>query len=234
MSLSAFWYDELAGEKSWTSLWSGYIRCGNCLGIRTTKGLCPSCNSPISEPNPVKIWMANGSEEIVPTAFMGAEGRYEDWVYLKMLEREWLRPLVDEDKFLSVAETNRPSARAIVILVFWTYFETRIERLFKDAMRDLPERIVKDLLKRHESISSRLEQLYKIMFSSTYEADLIDLGFDHVAGLLTRVRTKRNQFMHGHPEAIDDTLVRDLVICLKDEHESWISVFNRRAARKLN
>ena len=175
---------------------------------------------------------SQGVQEIPSNAFMGAEGRYEDWVYLKMLEREWLRPLSEEDRFLDVSESSRPSARAIVILVFWTYFETRIERLFREAMRDLPEKVAKDLLRRYESISARLEQLYKVIFSTTYSSDLKDLGFANVAELLERVRQKRNQFMHGQPEAIDDTLVEDLVAHLKDEHESWIAVFNKRATRK--
>lgn len=34
--------------------------------------------------------------------------------------------------------------------------------------------------------------------------------------------------MHGNPEAIDDTLVRDVVTGLKDEHEGWIAVYNKR------
>ena len=194
--------------------------------------LCPSCNSTIPEARALKIQMADGREQVVPSnTSMGAEGRYEDWVYLKMLENEWLKPLKDEDRFLSVAEGSRPSARAIVILVFWTYFETRIERLFREAMRDLPAKVTNDLLKRYESISARLEHLYKVIFSSTYETDLKELGFDHVGELLSRVRLKRNQFMHGHPEAIDDSLVEDLVVHLKDEHESWIAVFNKRATK---
>ena len=28
----------------------------------------------------------------MPPTFMGAEGRYEDYVYLQMLQREWERP----------------------------------------------------------------------------------------------------------------------------------------------
>lgn len=183
--------------------------------------------------SPLKIQMADGSTQEIPSnTFIGAEGRYEDWVYLKMLEREWLRPLSEEDRFLDVSESSRPSPRAIVILVFWTYFETRIERLFREAMRDLPEKVAKDLLKRYESISARLEQLYKVIFSTTYSFDLKDLGFANVAELLERIRQKRNQFMHGQPEAIDDTLVEDLIAHLKDEHESWIAVFNKRASKK--
>ena len=91
---------------------------------------------------------------------MGGEGKYEDWVYLKMLEREWLRPITDADRFLSISERCRPSPRAIVILVFWTYFETRIERLFRETMAALPEAVTEDLLRRYSSIGSRLDRVY--------------------------------------------------------------------------
>jgi len=175
--------------------------------------------------------MSDGSEHQIMPAFMGGEGRYEDWVYLIMLEREWLRPLTDADRFLNVAESSRPSARAIVVLVFWTYFETRVERLFREALRELPIAVTEDLLRRYASVGARLDRLYKIVFSTTYSADLEDLGFGAVSKLLVRVQQRRNDFAHGKPEAIDDSLVTDLVMALKDEHESWIAVFNRRAVR---
>jgi hypothetical protein len=161
---------------------------------------------------------------------MGAEGRYEDYVYLEMLEREWMRPVTDADRFLTIAERSRPSARAIVVLVFWTYFETRIERLFREAMARLPKAVMDDLLRRHASIGSRLDRLYKIMFSTTYSADLKDLGYGHVAELIKKVQTCRNHFAHGHPEAIDDGLIAALVTNLKDEHEAWIAAFNKCVA----
>ena len=170
---------------------------------------------------------SDGIEHRLPAASMGGEGRYEDWVYLQMLEREWLRPLSDADRFLSISEHSRPSPRAIVILVFWTYFETRIERLFRGTMTALPEAVKEDLLRRYPSISSRLDRLYRIMSSRTYWDDLNDLGYSKVSLLLKRVQASRNKFAHGHPEAIDDSLVEELVAGLKDEHESWIAVFNR-------
>ena len=43
-----------------------------------------------------------------------------------------------------------------------------------------------------------------------------------------------NRFAHGHPEAIDDSLVEDLVAGLDDEHEAWIAVFNRRLKEARN
>ena len=179
---------------------------------------------------------SDGTEHRVAPAFMGGEGKYEDWVYLKMLEREWLRPITDADRFLSISERCRPSPRAIVILVFWTYFETRIERLFRETMAALPEAVTEDLLRRYSSIGSRLDRLYKVIFSTTYWADLNDLGYSKVSHLLERVQERRNNFVHGHPEAIDDSLVEELVAGLKDEHESWIAIFNGRisSARSLN
>jgi hypothetical protein len=58
---------------------------------------------------------------------MGAEGRYEDWVYLGMMEREWKRPVADDDRFSGFSRESAPSPRASIVLLFWSYFETRIE-----------------------------------------------------------------------------------------------------------
>ena len=178
--------------------------------------------------------MPDGTEYKVPPALVGGEGRYEDWVYLQMLEREWLRPITDADHFHSIAEGSRPSPRAIVVLVFWAYFETRInfetriKRLIRETTMSLPKTVTKDLLQRYSSIGARLDRLYRVLFSTTYWTDLDDLGYSNVSQILKRVQECRNRFAHGHPEAIDDSLVEELVAGLKDEHESWIAVFNRR------
>jgi hypothetical protein len=145
-----------------------------------------------------------------------------------MLEREWLRPITADDKFSDIAEQHRPSPRAIVVLVFWTYFETRLERLVREGMRNLPEAVKEDFLKRYSSVGARVDRLYQILFSTTYWDDLKALGYSYVADLLKQVQLRRNQFAHGHPEAIDDSLVESVVANLKDEHESWIAVFNER------
>ena len=86
------------------------------------------------------------------------------------------------------------------MLVFWSYFETRIERLFRETGETVPEKV--------------MDHLY--------------LGYGKVAVLLRRVQRCRNRFTHDHPEAIDDTLVEELMAGLKDEHEGWIAVFNAR------
>ena len=144
-----------------------------------------------------------------------------------MLEREWLRP-VEADLYASIPEDNRPSVRAIVVLVFWSYFETRIERLFRQTARAVPDQIMAHLLDRYSGVGARLDRLYKVVFSTTYRADLGDLGDGNVAALLKRVEGCRNRFVHGEPEAIDNSLVEALVAGLKDEHEGWIAIVNRR------
>ena len=83
-------------------------------------------------------------------------------------------------------------------------------------------------LERHSSVGARMDMLYRVVFSTTYRADLNDLGYGNVAALLKKVEQCRNSFTHGHPEAIDDELVDELVLGLKDEHEGWIAVFNKR------
>lgn len=222
------WYETLSGQKPWTALWSHYILC-NCGAIRTMNGECPVCQQAIAGLES-RVYGSDGTEYHSLTV-PGAEGRYEDYVYLTMLEREWLRPISDEDRFLSLAESTRPSPRAVAVLVFWTYFETRLERLLLAGMRGLPDSVTADLLNRYWAVGARLDRLYRILFSTNYWADLADLGYGHVAELLRLVQTRRNEFAHGHPEAIDELLVERVVAGLRDEHEGWIAVFNRCIAR---
>ena len=147
-----------------------------------------------------------------------------------MLQREWFRPMTEADRYGSTGEEDGPSARAIVVLVFWSYFETRIERLFRETAVGLPKRVMEYLLDRHGSVGARLDRFYRVVFSTTYWAELHDLGYGKVEGLLRKVQKCRNDFAHGEPEAIDDALVEELVARLKEEHEAWIAVFNRRLA----
>lgn len=166
----------------------------------------------------------------MPATFMGAEGRYEDWVFLILLEREWKRPTNDNGLMGQIAEAHRPSERSTFVLLFWAYFETRIERLLTQALSTVSETISSDLLQRYSAIGARLDRLYRILFRTTYWTDLQNLGYGQVGELLRDVQERRNRFIHGHPEAIDDAIVGSLVSVLKLEHEAWIAVFNRRAS----
>ena len=176
---------------------------------------------------------ADGRVEEVPTAFMGAEGRFEDWIYLRMIEREWKRPESSDEWFESLAAGARPSAKAAIVLLFWSYFETKIERIFRHGMRYQPQTIVEDLLRRYATVGSRLERLYEIVFESTYMKDLQSFGFERLSLDLAEIKRRRNEFSHGDPAAVDDSLVKMVVENLKIEHEAWIAVFNRRAAQPI-
>jgi hypothetical protein len=108
----------------------------------------------------------DGKEMVVSSTFMGAEGRYEDWVYLQMLEREWKRPVTETDRLSESDPTRQPSPRAAIVVLFWSYFETRVERLLRAAMRDVPSRLAEDTLQRYSSIGSRLDRLYCVLFET--------------------------------------------------------------------
>src|ERR1700728_1057873 len=82
------WYEQLPHGKSWSSIWSDYTICGRCRGIRVFEGPCRICGDAPFSTEPTLIRDHNGKEYLIPSAFMGAEGRYEDWVYLGMMERD--------------------------------------------------------------------------------------------------------------------------------------------------
>lgn len=223
------WFDQLSPGKSWTSLWSGYILCADCKGIRSFDSNCPACDAPpYSNTEPDEIILSDGRRVALPAAaFAGAEGRYEDYVFLALMEREWKRPSASTE--LS-SFTSSMSERAGIVLLFWTYFETRMNRLVSMGAGPLPDAIQEDLLKRYDSVTAHMRSLYSILFGVTYQEDLIAVGAGSIAGHLDRVKDARNRFVHGDPSAITDSLVEAVVRALKDEHEAWIAVFNRRVA----
>src|ERR1035437_7305915 len=101
------WCDELPG-KLWASLWSGYVVCGgDCPGIRKIDASCPACGADPFDTSP-KIMTINGEEMVIHPTFAGAEGRYEDYIYLQMLQREWERPTAEFERFSHFADSERP------------------------------------------------------------------------------------------------------------------------------
>ena len=159
----------------------------------------------------------------MPAVFKGAEGRFEDYVLLDMMETEWNRATHPEAHLL-----KNTSDKALIVLLFWTYFETRIERLLRIGLDAVPGAIMEDILDRYSSIGSRLDKCYRILFSSTYEKDLQTTGCPAIWPHLKEVQKRRNEFIHGDPNAIDSAFVQRVVGLMKDEHEAWIAVFNLR------
>lgn len=227
----SLWYEQLPKDKSWSGLWSGYTICGRCHGIRAMSGPCGVCGDAPYDMKPQLMRDDQGREFLVSPAVPGAEGRYEDWMYLGMIEREWKRPVLDSDRFPGLSPDKVPSPRASIVLLFWSYFETRIERLLRAGLNEVPSRLLDDTLRRYSAIGTRLNDLFRIAFNSTYKGDLEEVGHGDVWPHLAKIQERRNLFAHGQPQAIDDALVQAVVENLKVEHESWIAVFNKRAAR---
>ncbi len=223
------WYDDLEPGQPWSALWFGYILC-TCGAIRPLQGACPACGRALADAG-APIVQLEDDRAVTSSTFAGAEGRYEDYMYLDLLEREWKRPVTDADRVRAFDPARQPSPRAAIVVQFWSYFETRVERLLRAGMRSLPPRVIEDLLTRYTVIGARLDRLYRILFDATYRGDLNELGFAPVAQHLAQLQERRNAFAHGDPHAIDDALVTAVVENLKREHESWIAVFNRRAVQ---
>jgi hypothetical protein len=222
------WFEDLKDATKWSGLWRGWIRCG-CGGLRRGSELCAACERELPEPEYFEYRDADGNVHRVPPANMGAEGRYQDYLLLDMLANEWLRPLGPHESFENVPPSVRPAAKAVVVLLFWTYFETKIERLLRDPSRNIvPDSVLDYVLRRDTTIASRLSSTYKALYATTYWEDLRQLGYSQIEQLLKELHEARNKFVHGHPEAITKELVERLVASLKDEHESWIAVFNAR------
>ena len=133
------WVDDLPPNSSWTSLWSGYIRCGSCSGIRTFNDPCPACGVHLSKRELI-IRLDDGQEKPIPTAHAGAETRYEDYVYLQLMEREWDRMSRDSSSQEHWRHSGQVSTGASLVLLFWTYFESRLEYLLRDGLRHVPRR----------------------------------------------------------------------------------------------
>lgn len=224
------WTDELPPGVSWTNLWSGYISCGNCLGIRRVENPCPACNHALPADNSSVVKDADGTERVLPAVYQGAETRYEDYVYLQLMEREWARMAAEPSPSEELPHTTACSTGASIVLLFWTYFETRFAYLLRNALKNIPPRFLEDALRRYSSIGARMDRFYRVAFDSTYAADLVELGHADVSTHLKKVQQRRNAFAHGSPQSIDDALVRSVVEMLKSEHEAWIAVYNHRVA----
>lgn len=154
------WYEDLPDGESWATLWTGYVRCPTCSGIRSLHDPCAVCGADLPSAEE-KITLPDGSEMSVGPALMGGERAYEDYVYLSLLQREWNRMQRDVRTLHQSQFTTEVSLGAPIVLIFWSYFETRIDRLWTDALSGLPLLLSKDLLDRHSSVKARLGSFYK-------------------------------------------------------------------------
>lgn len=211
------WFDSLPANHGWSSLWYHLTLC-SCGGIRRD-GECSACGIPL-------LPQSVSEQGIATYVEPGAEGRYEDYLYLDLIQREWSRP--PSAVLAGQLRHHAISDRASVVLLFWTYFESRIERLLRLGLKPVPAPLVEDMLSRYSSVGSRMDRLYRLVYETTYSHDLRAVGCETIVDFLGRVQACRNDFSHGNPAAISDALAEEVVSTLQAEHLAWIAVYNHR------
>lgn len=209
----------------WWGIWKGRIRCGSCRALMDLAQACPVCAQDYRTISTAPI-VVDG-RPMMPAAFAGAL-EWSPYLMLQLMHREWVRPPLD---VTNLPQGSRPSPRVLIVLMFWTFFETLMDWYYTTATSNLPSGVAADLLKRHSSISARIERLHRILFAATYAQDLDSLGFTPIRLHLETVRKQRNAFVHGNPEAITDTLVEATANNMPDFQKAWIETFNKRCAR---
>jgi hypothetical protein len=75
-----------------------------------------------------------------------------------------------------------------------------------------------------------MDRLYRILFDTRIEVDLGKLGYGTVYDHLLKIQSRRNDFIHGNAEAIDDGLVCETVERLHDVQAAWVALYNLRCA----
>ena len=143
------------------------------------------------------------------------------------MKREWERPLLPEEPS-SAPLAKQCSQRVLVVILFWTLFEHLMEQFFQAALNRLPRGVGTELLRRHQSIGSRIDRLYTILFDARITADLDAVGHGAIYAHLQKIQNRRNDFIHGKAEAIDDNLVRETVERLHEVQAAWVALFNLR------
>ena len=153
------WFDDLPPGSSWTSLWSATFGAAIVQVFAHSMILVCMRNRSAEEEHTLKL--EDGQEISIPPVFMGAETRYEDYVYLQLMEREWERMTRDSASQNRLPHTGQASTGASLVLLFWTYFETRLEQLLRDGLQHVPPSFLEDALNRYSSVGARLERFYK-------------------------------------------------------------------------
>ena len=217
------WLDDPEKSKNWMGPWSGLVQCQDCAAL-IDEDVCPICGwAPSYEPQ--KFVDADGREFDASVTMQGAIA-WQVYLLLGMMQREWERPLHDDH--WTNENTDAPSQRATVVMLFWTLFELLMERFFAAAMADYPDSAREDLLKRYGQIGARLNRLYRIVFGTTFWDDLKSQGDEKIVVHLRQVQDCRNAFMHGDPKSLNEEIVLQTIELLHETQSAWMRLFNRQ------
>jgi len=208
-------------EWIWATGFVSMVHCRECNALYAEGGQpCPVCRHCL-DLSPVQV-LVDGKEYTLPVALQGAIP-WSIAVLLDQIRAEWERPVTKGSRF-----SGRASPKLVIVVLFWTLFEVMMERFFESAFADLPGELGEELLQRFSSIGSRLDRLYRRRWGITFWNDLATAGFPEVAEHLKIIQERRNAFIHGNPEVIDDALVQETLKRLVDVQNGWIALFNKR------
>ncbi len=223
------WIDENDVGRSWMQVWNGKFNCGRCSGI-IDSATCPICGYKL-DTSEKEFTATNGSIHKIPQIQVAGAITYMTFTYLNLIRREWERPLTEEDRKLNLWANEIPQ-RLSIVLLFWSLFEHLMDKLISDGLKNIPENISKNLLKRFSSVGSRMGDLYKLTFSSSMKEDLVDLECERIHKHLINLQEKRNKFIHGNPHAIDEQLVSDTMHYLQESQLAWICLYNKNCTKQ--
>jgi len=203
--------------------WAGGLvrltHCGECNALYDLRDPCPVCGHVIDlSPQRVKI---DDVEVMLPATTQGAIP-WSAHVLLNQMRMEWRRPLLEQGNAFG------SSQRLVIVVLFWSLFEVLTDRFYEAALADLPGLLDKELLNRFSSIGSRLDRLHRAVWGTTFWDDLVTAGYPEAATHLKLVQERRNAFVHGDPEAINDALVDATMEHLLEVQLGWVAVFNKR------
>lgn len=219
------WADD--EKANWWGIWAGLSHCGHCHALSKSAAKCPQCGYE-AEPTQWRTEMFDGVPREVPQFVTQGAISWSTNVLLQLMKREWARPGIELDYFAHRPPEKQPSQRMMIVILFWTLFEHLMDRFFEAATAALPEGVGRDLLRRYASIGSRMDRLYGLLFNARLQDDLAALGYGSVYAHLMEVQRRRNEFVHGNAEAIDDVLVLTTVERLHEVQEAWVALYNKR------
>jgi hypothetical protein len=221
------WLDKLKPGDSWMGIWTNKFTCGKCLGIIEISDslICPICKND-NRGKEITFLLKDGTETTVPTATLMGPLDYTSYSILELMRLEWERPVSSHNDRAESA--YKIPERLLIVILFWSLFENLMDVFFTKALRKIPPNISDDLLSRYGTIGSRMDRLYKLLFSITLKDDLISIGKEKISEHLKQLQNKRNEFIHGKPYAIDEKLINETLSELQETQGAWIQLYNKR------
>jgi len=196
------------------------VHCYECNALYD-RIACPVCGHVIEAE---KVRQPDGSyveRRTVP----GALG-WSTHLLLEMMRREWERA---DDGPAPMGKTSR---KLVIVILFWTFFESLMDRFYHAALGDLDEAEAAKILRKFKFVGGQLDELHKSLWGVSFWEDLAALDYLPLAQQIRTIQERRNAFIHGDPEAIDDSLVAQTMGILMDVQFAWIKLFNTRCTHK--